>query len=251
MNFKQLRKYLLIFALIFTFFSMVTSCKSTAKEVVPSAQIPAEAVNKNPVITALKGNPQIPPLGQTLIVCEANDPDGDNLSYRWSATGGSISGSASEVTWTAPQKPGSYMISVVVSDNKGGTANKDLIINVPEKPNHAPVIEGIQFTRPGHMPTMVKPNMTEKEKKSNPEPVIRIFETADITCLASDPDGDKLDFIWMASGGKINSIPGKQDSVQWIVPGAAGTYKITCEVSDPDGLTDTFTITVTVKCCGV
>ena len=210
-----------------------------------------EPVNDAPVIASLIADQQVQPLGKTQVACDANDANGDNLTYRWTCTDGTISGSAATVAWTAPQKPGSYMISVVVSDGKGGVSKKDVIVTVPDKPNNAPVIESIKFQRPGHMPTIQKPNMTEKDKDRNPDPVARIYETVDITCTASDPDNDKLDYAWMATAGKINSVQGKPESVQWIVPGAAGTYKVTCEVSDSKGVTATFTIIVTVKCCGI
>lgn len=50
------------------------------------------------------------------IECVASDPDGDELSYKWTATGGEISGQGSVVSWTAPEKRGKYTISVEVTD---------------------------------------------------------------------------------------------------------------------------------------
>jgi hypothetical protein len=244
---------LCVFSLLLV--SAIAGCSSPAKEpasaAAPVVTQQQEPANDAPVIASLIADLQVQPLGKTQVVCDAIDANGDNLTYRWTATDGTITGSASTVTWTAPQKAGSYMITVVVNDGKGGVSKKDVIVTVPDKPNNAPVIEGIKFQRPGHLPTTIKPNMTEKEKDKNPDPVIRIYETADITCIASDPDNDKLDYAWMATAGKINSVPGKPESVQWIVPGAGGTYKVTCEVSDPRGLTANFTIVITVKCCGI
>jgi hypothetical protein len=231
-----------------------SGCSSSAAEPANDAipvQTTEEPANQVPVIGTLTADLRVPALGNTQVTCDASDADGDQLNYRWTATDGSIDGSSSTVTWTAPQKPGSYMITVVVNDGKGGVAKKDLILTVPDKPNNAPVIESITFLRPGHMPTTIKPNMTTKDKDRNPDPLIRIYETAKITCNASDSDNDTLDYAWMATAGKINSIKGSPESVQWIVPGAGGTYKVTCEVSDPDGLTSTFTIIITVKCCGI
>jgi len=234
---------------------LVTAASGCASPKEPAAATPVvtqqEPANDAPVIASLKSDLQVQPGATAQVYCDASDANGDKLSYRWTANDGIISGSSATVSWTAPQKPGSYMVTVVVNDGKGGVAKKDIVLTVPDKPNNAPVIEGIKFQRPGHLPTTIKPNMTEKDKDKNPDPVIRIYETADITCIASDPDNDKLDYAWMATAGKINSIPGKPESVQWIVPGAGGTYKVTCEVSDPKGLTATFTIIITVKCCGI
>lgn len=230
------------------------ACSNTANPPTSAAVQPAaaaEPVNDAPVIASLAADLQVQPLGKTQVICDATDVNNDTLTYRWTCTDGTLSGTGAAVTWSAPAKPGSYMITVVVGDGKGGVAKKDVIVTVPERPNNPPAIEGIKFQRPGHLPTTIKPNMTEKEKERNPEPVARIYETVDITCLASDPDNDRLDYVWMATAGKINSVQGKPESVQWIVPGAGGTYKVTCEVSDSKGATATFTIVVLVKCCGI
>ena len=230
-------------------------CGGTVSEpVAPAVESPAppESTNEAPVITSLTADLQVQPQDKAQVVCEATDVDGDNLTYCWSCTDGILEGSSATVTWTAPQAPGNYTVTVVVSDGKGGVAKKDLTITVPEKPNNPPVIEGIKFQWEGHMPTTIKPNMTEKEKKSNHDPVIRIWEPANITCLASDPDNDSLSYKWLANAGTIKSVEGwPPESVRWIAPGAGGTYTVTCRVSDEKGLTDTFTINITVKCCGV
>lgn len=246
MNIRTAATY--IFSILFVL--LAVACSGQAEDQQPAtATVSQGPVNEAPVIINVISNPLQVAAGSTAeITCEANDANGDNLTYRWTATGGTISGSSSVITWTAPEKPGSFMVTATVSDGHGGTVKKDAIITVPKKPNNPPVIEGITFQRPGHMATTIKPNMTQKEKDKNPDPLIRIYETADITCLASDPDNDDLDYIWMATGG---SIKGSGAYVQWVVPGAGGNYKVTCEVSDPDGLTSTFTIDVTVKCCGI
>ena len=46
--------------------------------------------NNPPVITRLEAQHEtVPPLRRCQITCEAFDPDGDKLSYTWSASGGS------------------------------------------------------------------------------------------------------------------------------------------------------------------
>lgn len=225
-----------------------TGCSSSNQQKSPPVQPPPTPVNNSPVISALKATPQVQALDKTQIICEATDADSDNLTYSWTASGGILDGSAKAVTWTAPSKSGSYKITVIVSDNLGASATRDVVITVPEKPNNPPIISSIKFTRPNHLPTTIKPNMTEKEKDKNPDPLIRIYETGEISCLATDPDGDNIDYVWIASGG---SIKGRGPTVQWIAPGAGGMYTVTCDVSDGRGGTDTFTINVTVKCCGI
>jgi len=210
-------------------------------------QAPPEPVNNSPVISDLQANTKlVQPLGKSNFLCSANDPDGDALTYRWTASGGTIDGSEAAVTWTAPQDPGSYKITVVVSDGKGGAVASDAVVTVPDKPNNPPAITAIKFTRPGRMPVTVKTNPSEEEIKKTPELVIRKYETADVSCLATDPDNDQLTYIWKATGGKI---VGNGPNIQWIAAGDAGTYTITCAVSDAKGETASFTITISVHCC--
>ena len=73
------------------------------------------------------------------IECIVSDPDGDDLSYQWSADShpdslsgevGSISGEGSSVTWTAPTRRSKVILSVLVSDGKGGTDTEDIVIDV-------------------------------------------------------------------------------------------------------------------------
>jgi hypothetical protein len=210
-------------------------------------QAPPEPVNNSPIITALQADPQeVQPLGKSNLICVANDPDGDTLAYSWTAGAGTIDSSESAVTWTAPKDPGSYKVSVVVSDGKGGTVTKDVSIIVPEKPNNPPVISAIKFTPEGRATITVKPNPTDKEKEKYP-PVEVKYKTSVVECVASDINKDSLSYTWKASGGKII---GGGPKIEWLAAGDAGSYTITCDVSDGRGGTSSLTVSVTVKCCG-
>ena len=80
------------------------------------------------------------PLQHSKITCFASDIDSDNLTYEWSANGGSIAGEGPIVTWTAPYADGTYNITVVVTDGLGGESKSSLTIDV--KTNHRPIIDG-------------------------------------------------------------------------------------------------------------
>lgn len=57
----------------------------------------------------------------------ANHPKQLPLQYNWSATGGVLSGTSGRVvSWTPPNKAGTYTITVIVSDNKGGVVTGNL-----------------------------------------------------------------------------------------------------------------------------
>jgi len=66
----------------------------------------------------------------------ASDPDGDNLNYEWSTSGGIIDDIySSSIVWTTPLNDGFYDLSVVVSDGRGGTATKTETVEVlPSQP---------------------------------------------------------------------------------------------------------------------
>ena len=73
------------------------------------------------------------------IECIVSDSDGDNLSYQWStdvhpdslsSDVGSVSGEGSSVTWTAPPRRSKVIVSVLVSDGKGGTDTEDIVFDV-------------------------------------------------------------------------------------------------------------------------
>ncbi len=67
-----------------------------------------------------------PPTGTTVQVsASATDPDGDQLHYRWAATEGTINNvDAPNTTWTIPSGSGLQFAYVLVSDNKGGYAER-------------------------------------------------------------------------------------------------------------------------------
>jgi hypothetical protein len=219
---------------------------SAPKPPEPAAAPPPPA-NSIPIVAAVSAVPQVvQPLGTSQVTCQASDADGDTLSYQWTCSGGVVEGTGPSAVWTAPKDPGGYRVTVIVNDGKGGIATSDTMISIPDKPNNAPTITAIRFTRPGRSPITVKTDPTDVEAKKTPELVIRKYETGEVSCLAADQDKDQLTYVWKATGGKII---GNGPNIQWLAAGEAGTYTITCEVSDGKGGSDSFTITVSVHCC--
>jgi hypothetical protein len=169
------------------------------------------AANTLPVISnlALTTEGEINPGMATQLRCTAVDPDEDELSYTWSADGGTLSGSGANVSWTAPEAPGTYSVSVAVSDGHDGIATEAIIISVLA-PNNTPVIESLTTDCP-----RVKPG-----------------HSGIITCVASDPDRDELSYTWTTERGAIS---GEGPEVTWTAPGEYGYYSITVTVSDGRG----------------
>ena len=78
----------------------------------------------------------------------------------------------------------------------------------------------------------------------NPNPSsVDINQTTTITCSASDQDGNALTYSWTKNGG---TITGSGSTITWIAPSTAGTYTITCTVSDGKGGEDSESINIVV-----
>ena len=178
-------------------------------------------VNNAPEISNIVATPtMVVAGGSSAITCDANDPDFDTLSYSWSSTGGTISGSGNAVSWTAPATDGTYSITASVSDGKGGTADQSVTVTVSS--NHAPVISSVT---------------------PNPATVVAGGSSA-ITCTATDADSDTLTYEWVASGGAIS---GSGNVVSWTAPAEEGGYSITATVSDGKDGTATLSAAIVVE----
>jgi hypothetical protein len=175
--------------------------------------------NHRPVITGLEALERVVPNGKCEIMCIASDRDGDPLSYNWSASGGSISGTGAAVNWTAPDSLGSYNVTVTVIDGRGGEVMKQVTIEVRanESPAISSLVADVDWTLPSG--------------------------TLRVTCTASDADGDQLSYEWTATAGHIS---GTGDAVNWTAPAEVGMYSVTVEVEDGHGSSVTRLLPVSV-----
>ncbi|MCU7526374.1 MAG: T9SS type A sorting domain-containing protein, partial [Ignavibacteria bacterium] len=163
-------------------------------------------------------------LGTSLnIYSTAEDKNtGDTLTYKWSSSGGTISGTGPLVKWTPPDSPGTYKISCTVTDTKALSDTASLTIRVVLRLNNPPVILSI---------------------KADPGKVDLNASTT-ITCVASDPDKDSLIYSWTARSGTLSASGQK---AVWKAPGLAGNYYVTCTVKDTMGGTASDSILIPVR----
>jgi hypothetical protein len=182
---------------------------------------PTPTGNQPPVIASL--TPEATTLltnTETKITCSASDPDGDTLTYTWSATGGTITGTLNNIAvWQAPNFVGEFTVTVTVSDGKGGTAAQSLTLSVLA--NRPPVISSL---------TAVPARLQRGE-------------TSTITCSASDPDGDTPTCTWLASGG---TLTGTGPAVIWKAPDTLGNFTVSVTVNDGKGGTTESICTIVV-----
>jgi len=91
----------------------------------------SEFINTSPLINSIIAQPRKIHLGSnSTITCLASDSDGDDLSYDWVSSFGSISGSGSSITWMAPLNSGNYYIVCNVNDGVGGIATDSIGVSV-------------------------------------------------------------------------------------------------------------------------
>ena len=105
------------------------------------APAPAARPNRPPTVVA-QCDPCTVEVGKTATVsADAQDPDGDPLTYRWTAPAGTLSAPTSRQSpWTAPMVEGPVRFTVTVDDGKGGTASANVTINVTK-----PVVREYNF----------------------------------------------------------------------------------------------------------
>jgi len=177
--------------------------------------------NEPPAIFALGAEPNsVIPSASCQVACHATDPDGDELSYGWSASGGRITGEGAVVNWTAPDSPGSYSVAVTVTDVRGGEDTDQITITVRTTGN-PPVITSLLADAAWATPS----------------------GGLQVTCTASDSDGDELSYEWSASGGNISSTGG---TANWTAPQKLGIYNVTVVVTDSYDGSDTGTLPISV-----
>ena len=121
-----------------------------------------ERPNRPPTATLSVERSPILPGEHTGIICTGSDPDGDPLTYSYSASGGQITGNGSNATFDATGlQPGTYTVKCTVNDGRGGTgdASGSVEVNEPPQVHQLEVklaLHSIYF--PTAQPTVARPN---------------------------------------------------------------------------------------------
>ncbi|RJP56348.1 MAG: T9SS C-terminal target domain-containing protein [Ignavibacteriales bacterium] len=90
-----------------------------------------EKFNSAPLINKISAEPRKIDLGKTSeIECIAIDNEGDEISYSWFSSAGTITGSGSKINWTAPTDEGNYSIRCTVSDKDGASSSDSISVAV-------------------------------------------------------------------------------------------------------------------------
>ena len=227
--------------LLVVLLSVAAACAPA--EPVPSATTttPAAPVNHAPGISYIDAPGEAAPSATVAVKCIAADPDGDQLEYTWKVSGGQVSGSGSEIQWTAPAAAGNYSIECSVADGKSLEVRQSHSISIVEKPELPPAISKIIFTKDDNIPIEIIPGQQAKSI------TVAKWRTSHIECIAEQPEGKALSYLWAASMG---TIKGQGSSVEYITSGITGDALVMVTVIDSSGAKVRASVSISVPCCG-
>ena len=183
-----------------TFTGMITKTLVSGSN---SGIIISLVVNAPPVVTSLSASTTTPRPDQLVnLTVTAYDSDNEPMTYNWSASGGSLRGGDTTATWSATIV-GTYTVTVSVADARGGRTTASVALG----PYNAPPVV-----------TLVT--------NDNPTPLY--LDLVNVTCAATDPEGDAITYDW------TSSVDG------WTATGATATYivstpaeiTLTCNATD-------------------
>ena len=171
--------------------------------------------NVPPTITSLVADADWTlPSGSLQVTCAASDPDGDELSYEWSTTGGDISGTGTAVNWTAPQEVDLYDITVVVTDGHGSSAT-DSLPHISAATEQPPIIEALLVTAEH---CYLKPYSWGYK--------VGRGQKYDIECIVSDTSGE-VSYNWSCDDGELS---GEGSLITWTAPNPSSSADVTVTV---------------------
>jgi hypothetical protein len=191
--------------------------------------------NHRPAIISLTAErEEVLSSGSSQIACDASDPDGDELSYEWSASGGSIGGTGAVVNWVAPEEAGIYAITVLVTDSQGGQDTESIALSVVT--SIPPTVEHLLVTA------------DHKYLKETTDGY-KVGKTQEfhIECIASNTSGE-LVYEWSSTDGQIS---GEGSTITWTAPDVSGEVTVTVIVTDVADNVMTKSIVLDVVSCSV
>jgi hypothetical protein len=211
----------------------------------PATKLATQA-NRLPIVLQINGAPDWAPLTDGQFTCIASDPDGDNMTYKWTADNGTISGNGATVTWMSPAVMGEYYIGVTVSDGQGGEATGV---------KQARVVVNADGSVSADAPIVLKMSLPSKEVVTGAKRV-RIWTATPVECTVDGTDVKNLRFTWSAASGKLQAAKGMNlndgtaSKVNWIAPGVGGDFTVDVVVTDGSGNEARGTVNFKVFCCG-
>ena len=178
--------------------------------------------NRAPTVSASCDPCRVGPGGEVRLAARASDPDGDPLTYAWSAPAGRFAGPADEAAarWRAPAETGRVTIRVRVSDGRGGTASATASVEVANAPP--------AFREPAYA----------FELRENENGRVRPVPLG--AALAEDPDGDGVTYALASGAADLFAVGAGDGAVTYVGPGEdyetePNRYELIVRARDPHG----------------
>jgi hypothetical protein len=184
--------------------------------------------NQSPVANAGQDQQVYPAELVTLDGSSSSDPDGDQLTFYWAQTGGTTvllaSPNAVTTTFTAPSDLGELTFTLTVTDPGGLSHTDSVVITVSAPMNRSPVAD------------------------AGPDQVVRVDSTVWLDGSGSwDPDGDQLSYSWVQTAGPQVQFDRNKMRTSFTAPSSPTTLAFELTVTDPDGLSSTDSVEITVR----
>ena len=188
----------------------------------------AASVNQAPTADAGSTiNIQLP-TNTVTILGSGSDPDGTIKAYAWIKVSGpsaTLSNSNTPELTVSNMVAGSYVFRLTVTDNEGAQASdKVQVVVSPEDINQNPSVNA------GNDQTIYLPT-----------------NSVTLTAVASDPDGNVVEYLWEKIGGPAATLSDASNAVLSVSDMVEGTYLFGVTVTDDKGATDNDRVKVIVK----
>jgi hypothetical protein len=187
-----------------------------------SVTITVDPANLAPVANA---GPDQTQTGSTLVTLDgrgSSDPDGNPITYLWEQFAGptvSLSGATFDVASFTPPEVGVYTFRLTVSD--GALTRTDTVTITRQSLPPAASISGSLATTAGQTVSLSGAG-------------------------SSDPDGETLTYFWRQLEGPFLRLTQTSQATLSFTTSTPGAYGLQLTVTDPEGLTATAQVTVTL-----
>jgi hypothetical protein len=179
------------------------------------------------------------------IHCQAEDPDGDELSFTWTADCGQITGDGPDVTWTAPEAEGNCVITVIADDGFEGRAKGTIAL----------------------VTSLYEPLLVTAMTVTAVDPPFYMVARTDwykvywedsyvIECFVSEPErivsyewSDGVSVVTFPVGAENIVFEGGPTKIRWTAPKERGEVMITVTAKDAVGNQATKSIPMNVESC--